>query len=113
MRLVVPPELWPFEQALERWAEQEPSIGRIWLYGSRLTARARPDSDIDVAIALLAPCGDAAYAQALRRFRRRVQKMTKLRVDLRIADATRDPEVCGYVEGASALVFRRVRRVAD
>ena len=87
MRLVVPPELWPLEQALESWAEQEPSIARIWLYGSRITARARPDSDIDVAIALLAPCDEAAYARTLQRFRRRVQAMTKLHVDLRIAES--------------------------
>jgi predicted nucleotidyltransferase len=113
MRLEVPRELWPLEQALESWAEQEPSISMIWLYGSRLTGRARPYSDVDVAIALLAQGDDAAHARTLRRFRRRVQAMTNLQVDLRIADPERDPEVCRFVEGASVVVFRRVRRVVD
>lgn len=36
---------------IEKLAEHNADIGVVWLYGSRAQARARPDSDYDLAIA--------------------------------------------------------------
>jgi predicted nucleotidyltransferase len=38
---------------LRKWASDNGSVRELWLFGSRADGRARPDSDVDVAVALM------------------------------------------------------------
>jgi predicted nucleotidyltransferase len=51
--------------ALCAWVQANNSVRELWLFGSRATGRSRPDSDVDLAIALMPPSiggHDAAFA---------------------------------------------------
>lgn len=45
--------------AILKWAEKHSEIARVYLYGSRARGDHRPDSDIDLAIEVIAQRGDA------------------------------------------------------
>jgi predicted nucleotidyltransferase len=52
-----PGELSPFVEAewitvLQAWAEDEPLVEAVYLFGSRIRGDARPESDLDVAVQL-------------------------------------------------------------
>jgi predicted nucleotidyltransferase len=47
---------------IRQWAARTDSVREIWLFGSRATDHARPDSDIDLAIALMPPSGKHDWA---------------------------------------------------
>lgn len=38
---------------LRSWASNNGSVRELWLFGSRATGRSRPDSDVDIALALM------------------------------------------------------------
>ncbi len=44
------PSLPEIEATVLRWAEAEPLVRRVYLFGSRARADYRPDSDIDLAV---------------------------------------------------------------
>jgi predicted nucleotidyltransferase len=47
---------------LRSWASGNESIRELWLFGSRASDRARPDSDVDVALALMPAVGNTNWA---------------------------------------------------
>ena len=47
---------------IECWALNNANVREIWLFGSRAEDRARPDSDIDLAITLMPPSGNHDWA---------------------------------------------------
>ena len=47
---------------LRSWANGNDSIRELWLFGSRATGRSRPDSDVDLAVALMPPNGKHDWA---------------------------------------------------
>lgn len=49
-------------EALRAWATANRSVRQIWLFGSRAKGTARPDSDVDVAIALMPASGRHDWA---------------------------------------------------
>jgi predicted nucleotidyltransferase len=44
------------------WATANGNIRELWLFGSRATGRSHPDSDVDLAVALMPPKGKHDYA---------------------------------------------------
>jgi predicted nucleotidyltransferase len=55
--------------ALRAWAANNGNVHELWLFGSRAKGAPRPDSDIDIALALMPPDGKhnwalAAYAES-------------------------------------------------
>jgi predicted nucleotidyltransferase len=48
--------------ALRSWAGRNGSIRELWLFGSRAQGRARPDSDVDLAVVLMPPDGKHDWA---------------------------------------------------
>jgi predicted nucleotidyltransferase len=48
--------------ALRQWASNNDSVHELWLFGSRSTGTARPDSDVDLALALMPPKGNDNWA---------------------------------------------------
>jgi Polymerase beta, Nucleotidyltransferase len=45
---------------IHKWAEDEPRIAAIWLFGSRATGKARDDSDLDLAVEVTESARDTA-----------------------------------------------------
>ena len=43
---------------LRSWADDNGNVCELWLFGSRSTGRSRPDSDVDIAIALMPRAAD-------------------------------------------------------
>jgi predicted nucleotidyltransferase len=54
------PEDWL--SALRLWAGANDSVRELWLFGSRATGHSRPDSDVDLALALMPPKGNTDWA---------------------------------------------------
>jgi predicted nucleotidyltransferase len=49
--------------ALRGWAVQNDCVRELWLFGSRAKGTSEPESDIDIALALMPPDG-AAYVES-------------------------------------------------
>jgi len=49
-------------QLLEAWAEAHQAVRELWLFGSRSQGRARPESDVDLALVLMPPVGKTDWA---------------------------------------------------
>ena len=47
---------------LRSWAAANESVRQLWLFGSRACGRAREDSDVDLALALMPPIGKHDWA---------------------------------------------------
>lgn len=86
----------------------EPSVERVWVYGSRASGRERPDSDIDLAVD--APdLGDAGFA----RLAMRVEALGLLfQVDLVHWQAVRDPAFRAAIERRRAVFWQPPRHAA-
>jgi len=50
--------------ALREWAAHNDSVRELWLFGSRAKGTSRPDSDVDIALALMPPNGKHNWALA-------------------------------------------------
>jgi predicted nucleotidyltransferase len=47
---------------LRAWASANGNVHELWLFGSRADGSARPESDVDIAIALIPPVDDHNWA---------------------------------------------------
>lgn len=54
------PDNW--RDGLIIWARGTNAVSELWLFGSRAKGTARPDSDVDIAIALMPPKGSHDWA---------------------------------------------------
>jgi predicted nucleotidyltransferase len=50
--------------ALRTWATNNDCVHELWLFGSRAKGTSEPDSDIDIALALMPPSGKTNWALA-------------------------------------------------
>lgn len=49
-------------RGLRSWASANGNVRELWLFGSRASGRSRPDSDVDIAIALMPADGKTDWA---------------------------------------------------
>lgn len=49
-------------RGLREWAAANGNVWQLWLFGSRARGDARPDSDVDIALALMPSEGDHDWA---------------------------------------------------
>ena len=49
-------------RGLRSWAHGNGNVRELWLFGSRADGRSRPESDVDIAIALLPPTDNPDWA---------------------------------------------------
>jgi predicted nucleotidyltransferase len=49
-------------RGLRAWAAANGNVRQLWLFGSRARGDARPDSDVDIALALMPPDGKHDWA---------------------------------------------------
>jgi predicted nucleotidyltransferase len=54
------PDNWP--NGMIGWARGTRAVSELWLFGSRAKGTARPDSDVDIAIALVPAIGSDNWA---------------------------------------------------
>jgi predicted nucleotidyltransferase len=75
---------------LRSWASANGSVRELWLFGSRAQGCARPDSDVDLALALMPPKGNtdwslgAYYADAERKWKPQLEEIVGRDVDLEV-----------------------------
>jgi predicted nucleotidyltransferase len=74
--------------ALRAWAEKNDCVLELWLFGSRATGASRPESDIDIALALMPAIGKhnwvalAAYCDPLDEWKSELRKAVEWNVSL-------------------------------
>jgi predicted nucleotidyltransferase len=96
--------------ALAAWAPQQPSLRRLWIYGSRVKGSHRPDSDLDVAFEIDRLSDEHAVDEfqeiTLPTWRNDLTRLTGLPIHLEpsVGDAT---AVTGYVSDSGMLVYER------
>ena len=74
------------QKTLSDWAEQNPKVRRVWVFGSRAQGTHRPDSDLDIALEL-EPVADSEETLVVwlansERWRTQLQERISLPVDL-------------------------------
>ncbi|MEW5963407.1 MAG: nucleotidyltransferase domain-containing protein [Pseudomonadota bacterium] len=89
------PDSW--KKRIIDWANREPEIREVWLYGSRARGDHRCDSDIDLAIV---PLGDAGWMLATfvdeaDRWQSELQSILPVTVDLDFGDAAQADKIVG------------------
>jgi len=110
MRLAVPTELDAAVAAIKAWADNEPLISRVIIFGSRLRQTHRPDSDLDIAVSLASPEGEMLlhWIDNKGRWERDLSLRVGLAVDLDFAQPALAPRVWGYLQSGCAEVYRRL-----
>jgi predicted nucleotidyltransferase len=73
--------------ALRAWAANNGNVRELWLFGSRANGAPRPDSDIDIAVALMPPDGNtnralAAYVEFFEDWKSELHAVVDWDVDL-------------------------------
>lgn len=95
--------------AIVKWAEEQPLIKRVFLFGSVASGTAGPESDLDIAVQLIGGpsetfsdymCERATWAESL-------EAVIGRKVDLQLLDQERCPDVWGFVQKASILIYER------
>ena len=80
-------------QGVRQWASKTASVKEIWLFGSRATGRAKPDSDTDLAIELMPSAENMIARGHYERFGDEWQfelaKITSRQVSLELMDRIR------------------------
>jgi predicted nucleotidyltransferase len=75
---------------LRSWASANNSVCELWLFGSRAQGCSRPDSDVDLALALMPPTGKtdwalgAYFAAAENKWKPQLQEIVGRDVDLEV-----------------------------
>jgi predicted nucleotidyltransferase len=54
------PDEW--RKSLRQWASKNDSVRQLWLFGSYAKGTEKPESDVDIAVALMPPKGDHNWA---------------------------------------------------
>lgn len=107
---LIPPE---WVATLRAWAERERLIEALYVFGSRATGAARPDSDLDIAVLL---CGSentrlCNWIENGNRWETELRSLLPVEVDLDLGD----PDLCEHIVGPAVVqhgveIYRRVRR---
>ena len=77
------PEQW--RNGLIEWVRRTNAVSELWLFGSRAKGTSRPDSDVDIAIALMSPKANHNWALGdyfafADNWRRELEKVVQRRV---------------------------------
>lgn len=87
-------------KSLAAWAAANGNVSELWLFGSRAKGTSQPDSDVDIAVALIPPQGKhnwalANYVDLKDQWQDQLHKIVCCEVDLCLIlpDTTLDSEV--------------------
>ncbi|WP_376748527.1 nucleotidyltransferase family protein [Stutzerimonas balearica] len=98
-------------------AENEPTIKRMWIFGSRYKGTNHPESDLDLAVELewvkgqqLGFCEDALslWVAATPRFANKLKNCCYWKLDLQQYSGIREtPRIHSYLQEASLLIYEK------
>ena len=102
-------------ESISKWAMQQPSIMRLWFFGSRVKGDVRPSSDLDVAIELVRPPvqgvdesgGTASWFMIEQVWREELSNIVGFTVDLQLYDSQLTLNVMQYVAKSGLLIYER------
>jgi len=99
---------------IRTWAEQQPAIRRVYLFGSRLRGTdkhgqpVKPTSDIDIAVEMTFTDPDEAYdAYMDERWLPELQRLLPWPIDLQWFHPRGTPNVASYLADCSEVIFER------
>ncbi len=96
---------------IKSWAESQPIITRVWLLGSRVSGRERPDSDLDIAVEHDAQATDSdPFTTAIcemENWRAQLQAHISLTIDLQSYIPGKTPTVEAGLKKSSRLIYER------
>jgi predicted nucleotidyltransferase len=101
---------WWVLSALRKWAIKNDFIRELWLFGSRARGASRPDSDIDIALALMPPSGKhnwalAAYVESFDEWKSELRQIVEW--DISLVAIGPDFEMDTIVRTTGILLWRR------
>ena len=102
------PDLESVKSILINWAEINPRIIRIYLFGSYITKVKNPPGDIDVAIEISNKDNDIAlgfWCHEGDRMERELSSLLNYKVDLEWFDETRTPTIKKGLEAGSIIIY--------
>ena len=98
------------QKTLSDWAEHNPKVRRVWVFGSRAQGTHRPDSDLDIAVEL-EPVADSeetllVWLANSERWRTQLQERISLPVDLEWFDPNGGSgDIRAALDQAKTLVY--------
>ena len=101
-----------FRNYLTEWAESQPRVRRLWIFGSRAQGNARPDSDLDLAVEI-EPVADSEetlpyWMTCSERWQSELQRRSEHPVDLDWFDPDGStPRVARAIREGSILLYDR------
>jgi predicted nucleotidyltransferase len=96
--------------AIQEWAQHQPAVSAVFLFGSRLKGTNRLDSDLDVAVTFDVPERDEPdifWIDHKGRWENELTQCVGLTIDLEIAHPALAPHVWGYLQKHHALIYVR------
>ena len=105
-----------FRNRAAEWAERQPRVRRLWMFGSRAKGNPRPDSDLDIAVEI-EPVPDSEetlpyWITCWERWQSELQRKTEYPVDLDWfdPDGSTQQVAQGLREGSILLYDRAIER---
>jgi predicted nucleotidyltransferase len=101
-------------RGLRSWASANDCVRELWLFGSRATGETRPESDVDLAVALMPPAGNtdwafATYCESKPEWKRQLEKIVGRHVSLEpIAPDAAGPDWDSMVRCFGVRLWSRV-----
>ena len=96
---------------IKAWAESEPLVTHVYLFGSRVKGTYGDHSDLDVAVRCRAASGDTdAFTTGLlerKRWKGELEELLGITVDVRTA-LEGDEDVRSYIQDHGILIYRDV-----
>lgn len=100
---------------LRQWAEANPYISKLWIFGSYAKGNAKDDSDLDIAVEIIIPAVRrdnenvlAVYISEKDTWKKELQKLLSFeKVQIEYLDAKETPTVKNGVQEANILAYCR------
>ena len=102
------PDLESVKSILIKWAQINPRVAKIYLFGSYVTKTKIPPSDIDVAVEISNKDNDAAFGFWCHegdRMERELSSLLGYKVDLEWLDETRTPTIKKGLKAGSVIIY--------
>jgi predicted nucleotidyltransferase len=100
------PDAW--RSALCSWASATNAVRELWLFGSRAKGYARPESDVDLAIELMAAHAGTLAVKCLRKWNQQLEAILGRHVSLTIMS----PNLSEEVRDSAILLWSRDRDIS-
>jgi predicted nucleotidyltransferase len=109
-QIPIPSELSSVCADITAWAVRQPLIVKTFGFGSRFKGSHRPDSDLDIAVALAGADENEifqAFMDQKATWQEALSKVTKFQVHLQLAHPKIASVVWSYLENGNAIIFER------